>query len=401
MRVWFLSSIFPQPYDPTRGIFCAHLCKALARKHAVQVIAPRSWLEAWRYRHQLARLSPGQDETWQELPVRRPIYYYPPKVCRATYGWWMEWSARATIRSLLAQTPPDCIVSYWAHPDGAVAVRAGKLAGVPTGIIVGGSDVLLLSREPWRRRCVQNALQAADAVVAVSEDLKSRVVELGVNAARAHVVRQGLDEELFYPADRQLARSSLGIAPTEPILIWVGRMAPVKGLDVLLAACARLKDREQAFHLYLIGDGPLRPSLASLAEKLGLGQRVSFVGTKSPAELPDWYRAADFTVLPSWSEGLPNVLRESVACGTPFIASRVGGIPEIADDRRDRLVPPGDPEGWAETIQAAISKRGDSLPAPVRFAGWEEHAETILALLCSKGSPANVSCHRDIQGRLP
>ena len=108
-------------------------------------------------------------------------------------------------------------------------------------------------------------------------------------------------------------------------------MVPVKGLDILLQSLALLRSRDLDCHLYLVGDGPLRKQLMVQANVLGLSTRITFVGPKLHEELPAWYRAADLTVLPSRSEGLPNVLRESLACGTPFVASNVGGIVEIAD----------------------------------------------------------------------
>ena len=104
-----------------------------------------------------------------------------------------------------------------------------------------------------------------------------------------------------------------------------------------------LQSRSIDPHLYLVGDGPLCRDLVARAVALGVSARVTFAGPKLHDELPEWYRAADLTVLPSRSEGLPNVLRESLACGTPFVASNVGEINEIADSRFSLLVPPKDP----------------------------------------------------------
>ena len=132
----------------------------------------------------------------------------------------------------------------------------------------------------------------------------------------------------------------LGIPDAPPVILWVGRMVPVKALGVLLQACAELRDTGQDFLLYLVGDGPLRKSLESEAASLGLGDRVNFAGPKPQGALPDWYRASDVVALPSYSEGIPNVLREARACGRPFVATRVGGVPEVADTS-SVLVEPG------------------------------------------------------------
>src|SRR6202012_5610727 len=122
-----------------------------------------------------------------------------------------------------------------------------------------------------------------------------------------------------------------------------------KAIDVLLNAAANLSSRGVAYHLYLLGDGPLRDALTQQAKSLRLDDSVTFVGPRDPEQIGDWYRAADLTVLSSHSEGLPNVLRESVACGTPFVATDVGGVREIAGET-DRLVPPANPAALADAI---------------------------------------------------
>src|SRR5438270_141485 len=137
MRILFLSSIFPRPYSPNRGIYCLHLCKALSRLgEEVRVFSPQAWLEKWR--HAAVPAPEGMTADY-------PSYFYPPKVMRSAYGWFMWRSVRRRLRQVLAEFRPDCIVSYWAHPDGEVAVRAAQFAGVPAATMVGGSDVLLLA----------------------------------------------------------------------------------------------------------------------------------------------------------------------------------------------------------------------------------------------------------------
>src|SRR5208282_679085 len=152
-------------------------------------------------------------------------------------------------------------------------------------------------------------------------------------------------------------------------------MVPVKGLDILLRACVRLRTRDVDYHLYLIGDGPLQRELTAQTEVGGLFKHVTFVGPKLHDELADWYRAADLTVLPSRSEGLPNVLRESLACGTPFVASDVGGICEIGDESCSILVAPDDPQRLADAIAQGLERwSGRSAPIQRRFDSWEASA---------------------------
>jgi glycosyltransferase involved in cell wall biosynthesis len=393
MRILFLSSIFPRSYDLTRGVYCRHLCAALSANHDVRVISPQGWLERLRFgRPQEIQTIRGPGGRLETLRVDYPCYYYPAKVLRSTYGWWMWQSIQKRVKQIVASFAPDCVLSYWAHPDGVMGVRAARLAGVPALVMVGGSDVLLLTHQPSRRRCVEEVLRSADGVVCVSADLKEKVEQLGVPAEQVHVVKQGIDSDLFHPGGQPAARAALGIPADRRVLLWVGRMAPVKGLDILLRACSLLQHRECPFHLYLVGDGPLRCRLEGESAKLGLRDKVSFVGSRLHHELGNWYRAADLTVLSSWSEGIPNVLRESLACGVPFVATRVGGVAEIAHDPRCVLVPPGDHAALASAIETALMTPAHTGRSVCQFGDWAQTAESILAIIRGlRTEPSHVS----------
>ncbi len=376
MRLLFISNVFPNPREPTKGTFNWELVRALAGFHSIQVINPVSWLDAWRSKQngQLTPLDPLEN-----VEVHHPRYYYTPKVLREWYGRFMWSSIRRQVKHVLADHKPEAVLSYWAHPDGEMAVRAARLGGVPALVMVGGSDVLLLTRSGGRRRRILGVLHSADAIVTVSQDLRSKLTNFGIDPEKISVVYRGVNSERFAPGDRNAARQRLGIPVDERVLLWVGRMVPVKGLDVLLSACAALQQRGVKHRLYLVGDGPVRKSLENQAKALGI--ECSFPGVVAPAHLASWYRAANVTVLPSLSEGVPNVLRESQACGTSFVASRVGGIPEIAIPERDTLVPPGDADKLADALARSLSmERGYEVPNRTPI-GWPESARQITELL--------------------
>ena len=377
MRILYLSSVYPQPGDPTRGIYCWNLMVAAASAgHEVRVIAPWPWPR--RLRHALGggtAEAPGGGAAW-------PTFLYPPGLLKGTHGWLMEASAGGALRRVLAAGfRPDCVLSYWTYPDGDAALRVARRLGVPVALIVGGSDVLLLPQQsPRVRRLFTDVLRSVDEVQTVSEDLRQKVIGLGIDPGRVHLSYQGVDLALFAPGDAAEARARLGLPTGGHLLLWVGRMMPVKALDVLLAAMARL---DGVTRLVLVGDGPLRKSLEAQAVGLGLGDRVTFAGPRLQRELPDWYRACDLVVLPSHSEGIPNVLREAHACGRPFVATRVGGVAELADPATSRLVEPGDPGALAEAIRATL----DDPPDPSAFTpgsrsgSWESSARRLVERL--------------------
>jgi glycosyltransferase involved in cell wall biosynthesis len=299
---------------------------------------------------------------------------------RSQYGWFFWQSIRRTVNRLLETFKPDAILGYWAHPDGEAAVGVARFLRVPGVVMVGGTDVLLLTEGRRRRDCILKVLREADAVVTSSADLKAKLVDFGIGADKVHVNYRGLDISLFFPGNKEEARKSLGVPLDARILIWVGRMVPVKGLDVLVDACRRLFIRGPNFRLYLVGDGPLRKVLTLECRRRGLSEIVTFVGSQPHNQLPDWYRAADLTVLPSRSEGLPNVLRESLACGTPFVASRVGGIPEIAEEPANLLVPPNNPQSLAEAIRQKLTQ-ADCAKREFRSTSWGDSADSLVHVI--------------------
>jgi glycosyltransferase involved in cell wall biosynthesis len=371
MRVLFYSSIFPRPWNLTLGIYCFHACRALAELgHEVRVVSPRSWLE----RSGPAKPMPGLSE----LDVEYPTYVYPPRILQSSYDRFMALSSRRAVRRQMDELRPECVLSYWAHPDGAVAAQVARAARIPSAVIVGGSDVLVLARHPGsRQRSVVRALHANDAIITVGRDLADVVEGLGIPSRKVHVIYQGVDTALFSPGSSIDARRRLAIAESGKALVAVGSLLPVKGIDVLLQSMARLHDADGALRLYLVGDGASRGDLEAQAARLGLTDVVRFVGKVAQRDLPDWYRAADLTVLASRSEGVPNVLRESMACGTPFVATRVGGVHEIAEGTTNRLVAPEDPAALADAITASLAEP-ERLARADNLTTWRESTQQIV-----------------------
>jgi glycosyltransferase involved in cell wall biosynthesis len=155
-----------------------------------------------------------------------------------------------------------------------------------------------------------------------------------------------------------------------PLIGVIGRLSSEKGVDVFLRACSLLRDRGVSFSAVLVGEGPDRPQLEALRDSLGLGDSVRFLG--SITNVAAVYQRIDLLVIPSRSEGLPNVLLEAISAGRPVVATRVGAIPEVVDDPLvGSLVAPGSPEALASAIAATLS----SAPDPAAAASRERVAD--------------------------
>jgi glycosyltransferase involved in cell wall biosynthesis len=356
MRVLTLTTIYPNPYHPTRGPYNRNQLAALTAEHDVRVVSPIAWTDELAARRRgLAPLPPDRRVVCDGIPVEHPIYYFPPRVLRTWHGHFYRWSVGSALERAVAEFRPDVLYAPWAYPDGWAAVHFGRRYNLPVVVKVHGSDVLLVRQYPARVRRTAEALRGADAVIAVSKDLALHVLELGASRSRVRVVYCGVNPEVFHPGPRAAARARLGLDADEPFLLFVGNLVPVKGLDVLIEACDRLRQAGRRFACCLIGQGALRSVLEREVACRGLTGVMRFLGARPQDQLADWYRAADLFVLPSRSEGVPNVLLEARACGTPFVASRVGGIPEIAAPDSSRLVPPEDPARLARALEEGLA----------------------------------------------
>ncbi len=174
------------------------------------------------------------------------------------------------------------------------------------------------------RRLIQGAIRHASALVAVSSALKQVLVELGAPEEKVTVLRNGVETGLFRPTvDREAARAALGL--TGPALISVGGLIERKGHHRTIEAMRQLPE----FQLVIAGEGPEHDRLSTLITRHKLGERVKLLGPRPHVTLPALYGSADASVLASSREGWANVLLESMACGTPVVASDIWGNPEV------------------------------------------------------------------------
>jgi len=214
-------------------------------------------------------------------------------------------------------------------------------------------------------------LRLMDAVVAVSDGQARKVRRAGVSAGKIHVIRNAARLDAFQnplPEYREKLRQLAGVTGNEPIVLAAGRLSPEKGFDVLVESAALVQQRGTAARFVLFGEGPQRPLLEKRLAELGLR---NFVLAGFHDDLDRWLPWADLVVLPSHTEGLPNVALEASAAGLPVVATAVGGTPEVVrDGLTGYLVPPGEPVMLAERIhELAInsSRRREQGEAGRRF----------------------------------
>ena len=218
--------------------------------------------------------------------------------------------------------------------------------------------------EPERRiRAESEVIACSDAILANCVAEVHQLVELyDADPARIEVVPPGVDHAFFSPGDRGGARAALGLGD-HPVLLFVGRIQPLKGVTVAIAALAELSTTHPDAVLLVVGGASGREGAAelraarSLAESLGLADRVRFIAPQPHHLLSTYYRAADVCVVPSRSESFGLVALEAGACGTPVVAAAVGGLLTLIDDGvTGRLIERRDPADYAAAIEEILDR---------------------------------------------
>jgi glycosyltransferase involved in cell wall biosynthesis len=356
MKILFLSSLCSTPLLPNLSPGNARILRALRAIADCRVIIPVPMFPT-----RLAGLAgeiPAVEVDQDGSLIFHPRTFHIPGVARFLNAAFYVMSVASMVRAQVERFRPDIVLAPWVFPDGTAAVTLGQMVGVPVVVRAMGSDINQVAHTPGRRTQVRWTLRHAARVVAVSRALGQAIADLGVPDERIAVVPTGIESALFYPRDRALARTTLGLAPG-PLVLVAARLSPEKGLAHLLAAMSLAGER-CPFRLLVVGDGAQRRELEQEVRRRGLRDRVRFDGFQPEARMPIYYSAADLFCLPSLAEGWPDVLMESFACGCPAVASSVGGVPDImALTSAGLTVPPARPDALAHALREALARDWD------------------------------------------
>jgi len=347
MRLLFVSNLFPNAAEPTRGMHNAQQVAALSKHCDIKVIAPMH--------------HPVPNETWRDIAVTHPRFRHVPLLSRPLNGWLFARAIEPEIR----RATFDAVLVNWAYPDTYGVMLVAEKQNFPFASTVQGSDVNVFFENPTRKRQILRALRASRSVFCRSQALREKLADEGVSAT---TVYNGINHEIFRPLDRTTSCAKLGLDPKCRRVLYVGNLLPVKGPTVLAAAAAQLQDCDVIF----VGSG---------TETITTGRTV---GARAHNEIPLWMNACDVLCLPSLNEGLPNVALEAMACGLPVVASRVGGVPEIVRDGVNGfLIPPSDPAALADALRRALATKWDreAIRASVSHFDWDVNAHTVLDTL--------------------
>jgi glycosyltransferase involved in cell wall biosynthesis len=378
MKVLVFTTVFPNPAQPTQGLFVFERIRHLAEIAELRVVAPIGW------RVRVATRVPARASTGG-LDVAHPTFMYVPGLFKVLDGVLLFCSSVRTLAKIRREFAFELIDAHFTYPDGFAAVLLGRWFGCPVTITERGT-VTQLSPYRLRRAAMSWAFRHATRVITVAQPLAQRALALGAPPARLAVIPNGVSAEAYAPRDRDEARRQLGVPLSGRLLVSVGRLIPSKGFERIIRVLPELVRDEPELRLAIVGGNPSgeKGNIAELRRvvaTLGLTERVQFTGEQPPAMVATWLNAADVFVLASDMEGCPNVVWEALACGRPVVATRVGEV--------ERMVPsfggvlfddPDDGEALRACVRGALNTKWDTdaIRAYAAAHTWTDVAQRVM-----------------------
>jgi glycosyltransferase involved in cell wall biosynthesis len=385
MRVLVATKLFPNAADPLASIYNREQYGALGKICDVEVLGlipafpgARLFARWWK----VGRLAAAPKfETIAGLPVYHPRMLFAPGVPSLGPPFVMAALARE-VASRRGRT--DVIVGSCAYPEGVACILLGRMLGIPTALQTLGSDLNVTPNLWGPRQWLLRTLPRAGRVLAVSQPLADRALELGSAPERTVVIPNGVDKTRFYPRDPVACRRELGLPLDGRWITYVGELYESKGVVDLMNAFERLAPDVPDAKLAIVGPGPELGRVQAFANKFP--GRVVAAGGRPHDQVALFMGAADVCTLPSWREGTPNAVIEALASGRRVVSTRVGGIPAVVRrPEQGELVEPQDIPALAAALTRALSTPTNSHALAADLPSWADSArllhDTLAALV--------------------
>lgn len=362
LRLLLVSHLYPRPAAPGQGVFIEPWAVAMAKScRSLQVVSPQVYVPPLlRYAKRYAHYRAPAHESRSGLDIHRPSYLRPPgKWFRPFEPASLLRALRPTVRSLHKAQPVDLLLAVNLLPDGWACLRLAEQMHLPVVVNVIGSDMTVIAgSSPVARNMARRVCCEADLLLCQSAQLRQQAIDLGASPERAVVFRRGLDMEPFehLPSRQECRQQAWPECGSDRIIVFVGRLGRRKGVFDLLEAFAGLgRQWTSRCRLGLIGEPAELDALQQAATRLGVTDRLIIPGHLGRPEVLRRIKGADLLVLPSHSEGMPNVVLEAFAAGVPVVASRAGGLSDLlAMGPCFRDFETADPASLTDAMRAAM-----------------------------------------------
>jgi len=345
MNILTITSLFPNSEQKRHGVFVENRLLKLAEKYPdvnITVIAPVPYFPIASKKFGLygAYAKVPKIEQRNGITIYHPRYLVIPKIGMNITPYFMSYSIKRLAKKLIKQGLKfDLIDAHYFYPDGVAANWLAKQLGLPITITARGNDISLIPDFKVPRKHIAKTILEADACIGVCKALVGEMKIIQPHQTNYFAFRNGVDLEVFSPLTllkRNELRAKYNV--TEKfVIISVGHFIERKGHHLIIDALINLPNT----HLFLAGDGELDKQLRQQVNSLSLEKQVTFLGAIPQAELLYFYGISDCMVLASSREGWANVLLESMACGTPVVATPIWGTPEVVSEKSAGILTKG------------------------------------------------------------
>lgn len=358
--ILIVTNLYPVPWAPNRASFNKKQFDLLSQKKTIKIIILVGWLEWLKHKSHVKNTA----------DVRYCPYFYIPKFARPLVPFF-QFISLLFLLPWIKNINPQAIFASWGFPDGVAVSMLSKILNKPLYIKVHGTDVNENIGHGLRKKLITYWFNKARRVFCVSQNLADILIRSGVDKDRLVVNYNGVDQNVFFPQAK---------TPSSK-LVFVGSIIATKGVNELLDAFNDVYQQNKSLELDIIGCGPLMANLQQKITDLGLTKQVNLLGSINIEQVASCIRKADLLVLPSYREGVPNVVLEAFASGIPVVATDVGGISEILTQDTGMLIAAQNVDELSNAIQQSLNRHWDvsHILAHANQFSWAKNIDNLLS----------------------
>lgn len=355
-----VTNLYPVPWGLNRASFNKQQFDLISEILVIKLIVLLPWKEWLSHRN----------ECKASQNIKYCPYFYIPKFGRRLVPFFQLLSLIFFLPWIKKQQP-SAILASWGFPDAVAVSMLNKFLYLPFFVKVHGTDINENSQFPARSCLIKKWLNKAQTIFCASQALADVLHSQGIDKQKLSVNYNGVNQDVFYPLKEK---------PHRQHFVFVGSLITTKGCNELFSAFIQIKKKFPEMELDILGEGPMKSLLSEKINHHGLSGSIRLCGSVPLPEVAQYIRQANVLVLPSYREGVPNVLLESFASGTPVISTRVGGIPEVVNEDVGLLIDAKSEQQLATAMEQALSMKW-STEAIIRHANqfdWQKNVQHVL-----------------------
>ncbi|GHE89377.1 glycosyltransferase [Thalassotalea profundi] len=358
--ILIITNLYPVPWGPNRASFNKQQFDLIEKQRPVKIIILLAWKEWFSHRKECI----GTNN------IKYCPYFYIPKVGRRLVPLF-QFVSLCFLIPWIRQQKATVLMASWGFPDAIAASMVNKFLQLPFFVKVHGTDVNENVKYSARSSLMKKWLNKAKRIFCASNALASELSSQGIEKEILVVNYNGVNPKLFYP---------LVSKPKCQSFVFVGSLIPTKGVNELLSAFMICHEKLPDLTLDILGEGPMKNVLIDKIKANNLQHVIKLHGSVPLPTVADYIRSASALVLPSYREGVPNVLLESFACGTPVIATCVGGIPEVVNEDVGILVEDKNSEQLANAMLEALNKNwcNEKILSHAAQFDWHKNVQRVM-----------------------